>query len=220
MMTLSRAPVGARRNRGRRAIAVTLAVLALAACTSGSSGQPTGSGGARASSAPAGSATASQPAGGNSGSAAASSPAGGVEGATGSPAEKCPVTSSAAVAAAFTAKVTGETVSTSGIGSPLCQFKLTKDKSGAFGGLSATAVANYPAAAFAQSNKSSPGAQPVTGLGNSAFYVPKNATLKVLVGSTAITLQYTGYLAGAAQPSPDQVRAALISLAKGYLAQN
>ncbi len=145
---------------------------------------------------------------------------GGIEGATGKPGEKCQVTSSAAVATAFAAKVANETVTTSGIGSPLCKFTLTKAGAGALGGLSASVIAKYPAAAFAQSKKSSPGAQTVSGLGSSAFYVPKTSTLKVLVSGSAVTLQYAGYLAGSAQPSPDTVRAALISLATGYVQQN
>lgn len=148
------------------------------------------------------------------------SASGGIEGGTGKPGEKCQVTSSVAVAAAFAAKVASETVTVSGIGSPLCKFTLTKSGAGAIGGLSASVIAKYPATAFAQSKKSSPGAQTVTGLGSSAFYVPKTSTLKVLVTGSAVTLQYGGYLASSAQPSPDKVRAALISLATGYVQQN
>jgi hypothetical protein len=149
-----------------------------------------------------------------------STSSGGSEGSTTGQVEKCPVTSSAAVGAAFTATVAHEQVGTSGIGSPLCTFDLGHGQAGVFGAVSATAISNYPAAAFAQSRKSSTGAQPVAGLGTSAFYVPANHTLKVLAGSTALTLQYSGYLAGAAQPTADRIRAALITLARGYLSQH
>jgi hypothetical protein len=151
---------------------------------------------------------------------ASSTSSGGSEGSSTGQAEKCPVTSSAAVGAAFAATVAHEQVGTSGIGSPLCTFDLSHGQAGVFGAVSATAVGNYPAAAFAQSRKSSPGAQSVAGLGTSAFYQPANHTLKVLAGSTALTLQYNGYLAGSVQPTAARIRAALITLARGYLSQH
>lgn len=130
------------------------------------------------------------------------------------------MTSTTAVAAAFAAKVAHETVTVTGIGSPLCQFTLVKGSAGAFGAVSATVVAKYPASAFTQSLKSSPGAEGVSGLGSGAFYVPKSTTLKVLFKGSAITLQYSGYLAGDTQPSGAAIRAALITLAEGYVALN
>jgi hypothetical protein len=180
------------------------------------SGSPSGS--ASAGKTGTGSAKASGSAGRPSG--AATSKSGGSEGSTTGQVEKCPVTGSVAVGAAFAATVANEQVGTSGIGSPLCTFSLSHGSSGVFGAVSATAISNYPAAAFAQSRRSSPGAQTVTGLGSSAFYVPANHTLKVLAGSTALTLQYNGYLAGAAQPTAGRIRSALITLARGYLAQH
>lgn len=216
--------MGWRASHAGAAGALLGALLLVAACTSGqrgatgprsSVGGPTALG-----SAPVTSSSSAPPSSKPAGSAtAAPSQSGGVEGASTAPGEKCQVTSTAAVAAAFGAKVTHENVTTSGIGSPLCEFTLAKS-AGAFGGLSASAIAKYPASAFAQSKRSSPGAQTVVGLGSSAFYIPKTSTLKVLDSSAALTLQYSGYLAGNTQPSPAQVRAALISLARGYLALN
>ncbi|MGI8665366.1 MAG: hypothetical protein ACR2N4_04965 [Jatrophihabitans sp.] len=209
---------------GLAGIAAISSLVLLASCSSGhhraasgASGSPTaGTSGTVASSTPAG------PSGGSGTAKPTPTPSsfGGVEGATGTPGEKCPVTSSASVAAAFAAKVAHETVTTSGIGSPLCMFTLAPTRGAAFGGLSASVIAKYPAAAFAQSRKSSPGAQLVTGLGTSAFYVPKSTTLKVLDGASAITLQYTGYLAAGSQPSPAKIRSVLIALATSYVAQN
>ena len=157
---------------------------------------------------------------GSAGQPSGSASSGGSEGSTTGQVEKCPITGANAVGAAFAAAVAHEQVSTSGIGSPLCTFDLSHSKTGVFGAVSATAISNYPAAAFAQSRKNSSGAQPVAGLGTSAFYVPSNHTLKVLSGSTALTLQYRGYLAGAGQPTDGQIRSALIVIARGYLAQH
>jgi hypothetical protein len=212
--------------------AITLTV-ALPACTSShrnAAGSPAGNGNPAATSAGSPSGTGGKPGASTTtrptssaarpGSPATSSSGGGNEGATGSPAEKCPVTTSAAVGSAFAATVAHEQVGTSGIGSPLCTFSLKRGQAGAFGAVTATAISGYPASAFAQSRNSSPGAQTLAGLGSSAFYLPRTSTVKVLDGSNALTLQYTGYLAGSAQPTPDRVRAALISLAKAYLAQN
>ncbi len=157
---------------------------------------------------------------GGSGAKASPSQSGGVENPSSSPTEKCQLASSAAVAVAFAAKVAKELVSTSGIGSPLCQFLLAKPPAGPYGAVSATAVAKYPAAAFAQSKAASPGAQPLPGLGTSAFYVPKNNTVKVLYKGSALTLQYIGYVAAGEQPAADRIRSALISLATSYTAHN
>ncbi len=178
------------------------------------SGKPTTSG-KPSSAKPSGSA--GQSTGGAPSSGASS---GGSEGSTTGQDEKCPVTGSNAVGAAFAAAVAHEQVGTSGIGSPLCTFDLSHSKTGVFGAVSATAISNYPAAAFAQGRQSSSGAQPVAGLGTSAYYVPANHTLKVLSGSTALTLQYRGYLAGAGQPTAGQIRSALIVIARGYLSQH
>lgn len=166
-----------------------------------------------------GASSGAKPSGSASGSASSGS-SGGSEGSTTGQVEKCPVTGTAAVAAAFAATVAHEQVGTSGIGSPLCTFDLSHGKSAVLGAVTATAISNYPAAAFAQSRRSSAGAQPIAGLGSSAFYLPSNHTLKVLAGSTALTLQYRGYLAGAGQPTADRIRAALIAIARGYLAQH
>jgi hypothetical protein len=205
--------------------AITLAVT-LSACTSHHStaaGSSTGTGGSAVptASGKSGAGTTGHP--GTSTArpgGTATSTADGDEGATGSPVEKCSVTTSAAVGAAFAATVAHEQVGTSGIGSPLCTFSLSRGRAGVYGAVTATAISGYPASAFAQSKKNSSGAQTVAGLGSSAFYLARTGTLKVLAGSSALTLQYAGYLAGAAQPTPAQVRAALIALAKAYLAQN
>jgi hypothetical protein len=210
--------------------AITLTV-ALPACTSShrnAAGSQAGNGNPAATSAGSLSGTAGKPgastrptsSAARPGSPATSSSGSGNEGATGSPAEKCPVTTSTAVGSAFAATIAHEQVSTSGIGSPLCTFSLKRGQAGVFGAVTATAIGGYPASAFAQSRRSSPGAQTLAGLGSSAFYLPRTSTVKVLDGSNALTLQYTGYLAGAAQPTADQVRAALISLARAYLSQN
>lgn len=194
--------------------------------SSGSSSAGSSSSGAAASGKPSGSSkpSSARPSGstgqpsGSASSGGASS--GGSEGSTTGQVEKCPVTGTNAVGAAFAAAVAHEQVGTSGIGSPLCTFDLSHSKTGVFGAVSATAISNYPAAAFAQSRSSSSGAQPVAGLGTSAYYVPANHTLKVLSGSTALTLQYRGYLAGAGQPTAGQIRSALIVIARGYLSQH
>jgi len=188
--------------------------------SSGSSSSSSSSGATAASGKP----TTSKPAGakpsGSAGQPSGGASSGGSEGSTTGQVEKCPITGSNTVGAAFAAAVAHEQVSTSGIGSPLCTFDLNHSKTGVFGAVSATAISNYPAAAFAQSRKSSSGAQPVAGLGTSAFYVPANHTLKVLSGSTALTLQYRGYRAGAGQPTAGQIRSALIAIARGYLSQH
>jgi hypothetical protein len=192
-------------------------ITAGSAGSSGSSSAGSSSSSGATASAKPSSAKPSGSAGQPSGSA---SSGGGSEGSTTGQVEKCPVTGTNAVGAAFAAAVAHEQVSTSGIGSPLCTFDLSHSKTGVFGAVSATAISNYPAAAFAQSRKSSSGAQPVAGLGTSAYYVPANHTLKVLSGSTALTLQYRGYLAGAGQPTAGQIRSALIVIARGYLSQH
>lgn len=214
-------------GRARAAGAVLLLAM-LPACSShhrstAGSAANAGSAPAGASSAPGGTAggkpTSAKPSG-SVGPPSGSSSSGGSEGSTTGQVEKCPVTGTAAVGTAFAATVAHEQVGTSGIGSPLCTFDLSHGKTGVFGALSATAVSNYPTAAFAQSRKSSSGAQPVAGLGTSAFYVPAEHTLKVLAGSTALTLQYRGYLAGSGQPTAEKIRAALIAIARGYLSQH
>jgi len=219
-------------GRTRAAGAVILLVI-LPACsshhrTNAGPAASSGSAGGSASSSPHAAASSGKPTGnakpsgsaGQSGATASSKSSGGSEGSTTGQTEKCPVTGSVAVAAAFAATVAHEQVGTSGIGSPLCTFDLSHGEAGVFGAVSATAISNYPAAAFAQSRKSSPGAQSVAGLGSSAFYVPSNHTLKVLAGSTALTLQYSGYLAGSVQPTAARIRASLITLARGYLSQH
>ena len=219
------------RRRGWAVGAVILLSLTLAACTSGhhaAAGNPVTSGAASASSAgaPGSSGTGSPARTGTAGASAtaagtaSSTPAGGSEGATGSPGDKCLVTTSAAVGAAFAATVAHEQVGTSGIGSPLCTFSLSRTGAGPFGALTATAISGYPAAAFAQSRRSTPGAEPLAGLGISAFYVPTTHTIKVLTGAGALTLQYTGYLAGGSQPAAARIRASLVALVKAYLSQN
>jgi hypothetical protein len=215
---------GRARRHGWAAGAAIVLALVLPACTSGHReaagndvvSNPAGSSGPAGSAARTGTAAAPTVPGGT----ASSAPAGGSEGATGSPADKCLVTTSAAVRAAFAATVAHEQVGTSGIGSPLCTFSLSRAGAGPYGAVSATAVSGYPATAFAQSRRSSSGAQPLAGLGLSAFYVPASHTLKVLTGAGALTLQYTGYLAGPSQPTAQRIRAALIALAKAYLTQN
>jgi hypothetical protein len=187
---------------------------------SSSAGSGSSSGATAASGKPSGSKPAGAKPSGSAGQPSGSASSGGSEGSTTGQVEKCPVTGSNTVGAAFAAAVAHEQVSTSGIGSPLCTFDLSHSKTGVFGAVSATAISNYPAAAFAQSRKSSSGAQPVAGLGTSAFYVPADHTLKVLSGSTALTLQYRGYLAGAGQPTDGQIRSALIAIARGYLSQH
>ncbi|HJQ02106.1 MAG TPA: hypothetical protein VJ851_10930 [Jatrophihabitans sp.] len=221
---------GARR-RGWAAGAAIVLSLALSACTSshrtangnpattqpasstgasGPSGKPTAGSSTRT-----GTASVSATASGS----AKSQPTGGSEGASGAPGDKCVVTTKAAVSAAFTATVVNEQVSTSGIGSPLCTFSLARAGAGPYGAVTATAISGYPAAAFAQSKRSTAGAQPLA-LGISAFYVPATDTIKVLTGSSALTLQYSGYLAGSVQPTAAHIRAALIALAKAYLSQS
>jgi hypothetical protein len=219
------------RRRGWAAGAGIALSLASAACTSGhrvATGNPAtvGATSSNSTGTPGGSAAGSPDRTGTAGVSATASgtagskPSGGSEGATGSPGDKCPVTTSAAVGAAFAATVAHEQVGTSGIGSPLCTFSLSRTGAGPFGAVSATAVSGYPAAAFAQSRRSTAGAQPLAGLGLSAFYVPSTHTLKVLSASGALSLQYTGFLAGGSQPAAERIRASLIALAKGYLAQN
>jgi hypothetical protein len=220
------------RRRGWAAGAAIALSLASAACTSGhrvATGNPVSDGATSASStgSPGGSGAGSPNRTGTAGASAtasgtaASKPSGGgSEGATGSPGDRCLVTTSAAVGAAFAATVAHEQVGTTGIGSPLCTFSLSRTGAGPFGAVSATVVSGYPAAAFAQSRRSTTGAQPLAGLGLSAYYVPANHTLKVLTGSGALTLQYSGFLAGGYQPTAARIRASLIALAKAYLSQN
>jgi hypothetical protein len=134
--------------------------------------------------------------------------------------DKCTVVTAAEVGAAFGLTVAQEDATTSGIGLPLCLFTLAGPRSGPLGRLSATLTPKFAAAAFAAARRNATGAEDVAGLASGAYYLPAAGTLKVLAGTTLLTLQYNPYQAGAEQPSRARLGSVLTVLARSYLSQN
>ena len=122
------------------------------------------------------------------------------------------------MASAFGGKVASETAGTSGIGNPICQFALTKSNAAAPGRVSVTLNAAYSTAAFARVKKQAQGASPLTGIGESAFYVDGTATLQFIKGRTAVVIQADIRMPGGTPPKPSQVRADTVLLAKAIAA--
>jgi hypothetical protein len=140
-------------------------------------------------------------------------PTAGGEGATAKATGQCKITGGPDVAAAFGGRVDTVSGSTSGTGNPLCRITLTDSNAGAPGVVTLSLTASANRATFAQVQRSMHG-QAVAGVGDRAFYLLSAETLQFLSGHTAVTLQADIQVPGQHTPSPERVKADLVTLAK------
>jgi hypothetical protein len=185
--------------------ALMIVGLVLAGCTSGH--RRAGSSGDRS--------TASSPASPSRSPAGTSKAPGGVEAPTSSSAAgPCAITSAQDVAAAYHGKVKSESASTSGIGHPLCVFAMSGSNVGAPGRVTVTLNPSQSMSGFAKTKRTASGAVSVSGVGESAFYVPSTGILQFIKGHSAVVVQAQLRVPATSQRNPGVLRSDTIALGK------
>lgn len=234
-MTVNHLMKAGRRPARRTAAAVGAAglLLTLAACShsskssaSVSSVNPTNAATATASP-PAASSSASGKPGGSAApspsksGATGSAPSGGVEApSTPAAAKQCELTTAADVSAAFGGKVSQQTVSTSGIGSPLCNFVLNSSSAGASVNVTVSTHAPVTAQTFANTKADAikSGSSSVTGVGDNAYYTSSVNTLQFIRHQTGGYVQVQTMHGTGPTINANAVRAGAITLGKSIVA--
>jgi hypothetical protein len=105
-----------------------------------------------------------------------------------------------------------------GIGNPQCVFTLKSSNVGPGGTVTVNRSDDGTAASFAGAKKAAPGAQTITGVGDSAFLVPDAVELRFIRGHSVVSITASLRVPGVAQPKPDQLKSDLESLGKSIAA--
>lgn len=132
------------------------------------------------------------------------------------PASPCSLATVAQVKAAFGGTVAAGKLDTS-TGVPACHFKVKHSNLGASGEAIVFITPGQSAASFKVAKKAVPGAVPVTGIGNGAFYVANTGSIEMLKGNTVANVQGV-FLDNDAHPiTTAKMKADVIVLAKVVL---
>jgi hypothetical protein len=120
----------------------------------------------------------------------------------------CKLATTAQVRAAFGGSIGAGKVDSS-VGDPMCRFAVSGSNLGQSGTVIVFPSPEQTAAMFAIAKRSVPGAVPVAGVGNGAFYNPHTSSIELIKGKTVATVQ--GLFLGA---SAAKVKADVIALAR------